>query len=306
MTLLIDGDNLIHAAGIVSRRPGPGSLERARRALLNFLVASLTPDELAGTVVVFDSEAAPPGRPRQVEYEGLSVRYASEYEDADALLEELIRADSAPRRLTVVSSDHRVQRAARRRRSQAVDSDVWYARTVRARDVRRGRQTSAASPDRDKPQDLSPAEVERWLREFAPLIAEELLETGSPEQLPDRDAGASATGSSEPVPPDETPGSGDTDSTGAAAHDATTAAPTMGPRPARASRTPDARDGQSRDKARRKSHPKSRRTAQGRPSGKPRSKPDDEKRGVRRLDRQGSPFPPGYGEDLNEENVDEP
>ena len=44
-------------------------------------------------------------------------------------IEELIRKESAPRRLTVVSSDHRVQRAARRRK--AMRSTPWSGRRSR-------------------------------------------------------------------------------------------------------------------------------------------------------------------------------
>ncbi len=76
---------------------------------------------------MFDAADAPPGLPRTLEHRGLTVRFAAKSGSADELIEELIRADSAPRRLMVVSSDHRLQRAARRRKATAIDSDVWYA-----------------------------------------------------------------------------------------------------------------------------------------------------------------------------------
>jgi len=164
MSHLIDGYNLLAAVGIVGRGVGPGGLERSRRALLNFLAESLDPAEIARTTVVFDAADAPPGLPRVVEHRGLTVRFSAGYEDADALIEELIRAESAPRRLTVVSSDHRLQRAARRRRARAVDSDVWYARVVRQRRDRR-HQSSPAPPA--KPHvPLLEEDVARWLEQF--------------------------------------------------------------------------------------------------------------------------------------------
>jgi hypothetical protein len=64
--------------------------------------------------------------------------------------------------LTVVSSDHRLQRAARRRRAKAIDSDQWYAQVLRNRidSVRR------KSPGL-KPADLpNESEVRFWLRQF--------------------------------------------------------------------------------------------------------------------------------------------
>ena len=58
MPLLIDGYNLVHVAGILGQGVGPGSLQRSRLALLNFLAESLTPGELPHTTVVFDSHNA--------------------------------------------------------------------------------------------------------------------------------------------------------------------------------------------------------------------------------------------------------
>ena len=137
MPVLIDGYNLLNATGIVGRGVGPGTLERSRLALLNFLAESLDPGELPHTTVVFDAKNAPPGLPRTLEHRGIKVCFAPKDKTADEMIEELIRADSAPRRLVVVSSDHEIQRAARRRRAQAVQSEAWYAELVRARWSRR-------------------------------------------------------------------------------------------------------------------------------------------------------------------------
>ena len=122
MPLLIDGYNLLNATGIVGRG-GPSSLGRSRLALLNFLAASIDPQELPHTTVVFDAHDPPPGLPRVVQHGPLLVRFAARNQTANQLIEELIRADSAPRRLVVVSSDHEIQRAARaagRRPSAAI------------------------------------------------------------------------------------------------------------------------------------------------------------------------------------------
>ena len=89
---------------------------RAKRCC-DFLPSAIEPKELPETTIVFDAAEAPPGLPRVVTHEGMTVRYASDYDDADALIEELIAGDHVPRSLMVVSSDHRLQRAARRRRA---------------------------------------------------------------------------------------------------------------------------------------------------------------------------------------------
>lgn len=187
MSHLIDGYNLLNAVGIIPRGVGPGTLERSRLALLNFLAESLDEAEVARTTVVFDAGGdAPRGLPRVVEHRGITVRFASQYENADALIEELIRAESAPRRLTVVSSDHRVQRAARRRRARAVDSDAWYAEIVRRR---RGRRK--ATPGPAKPNvPLLEEQVARWLERFGgesyleSVVEEAEADEASPHQEP--------------------------------------------------------------------------------------------------------------------------
>lgn len=163
MSLIIDGYNLMHAAGIVGRGAGPGFLERSRLAVLNFVVESLEPAALATTTVVFDARQAPPGLPRELRHGGITVRFASGYDSADELIEELIERDSAPRRLTVVSSDHRLHRAARRRKAHAIDSDRWYEQTIAERSKR---QRAAKSTAPKPPTPLATSEVEYWLAQF--------------------------------------------------------------------------------------------------------------------------------------------
>lgn len=126
MSLLIDGYNLLFAAGFSDPSPSAPRLARARLALLDFVARSVAPSERLRTTVVFDAAQAPPNLPRQLVHRDMVVRFAVGYASADDLLEELIRADSAPRQLVVVSSDHRVQRAARRRRATAMDAGDWY------------------------------------------------------------------------------------------------------------------------------------------------------------------------------------
>ena len=162
MLYLIDGYNLLNVAAVPVRIRGPANLEKARLALLNFLAESLDPEEVPRTLVVFDAHDPPPGLPREMRHKGLLVRFAPRDEDADTLIEELIREETAPHRLTVVSSDHRIQRAAKRRRARAVDSDVWYAEVLRAR---QRRNQTAAGPERPTVP-LLEEDVEFWLKEF--------------------------------------------------------------------------------------------------------------------------------------------
>src|SRR3990172_7842792 len=125
--LLIDGYNLLHAAGMARKRYATGQLEGARRQLLIFLARHLTVPERARTTVVFDAGDAPADVPRQMVVEEMSVVFATPGGDADAAIEQMLLAHSAPRQVRVVSSDHRLQKAARRRRADFVDSDHFVA-----------------------------------------------------------------------------------------------------------------------------------------------------------------------------------
>ncbi len=176
MPILIDGYNLLNVASVPVPIRGKASLEKARLALLNFLAESLAPEDVLHTVVVFDAHDPPWGVPREMRHKGLMVRFAAREPDADTLIEELIRVDNAPRRLTVVSSDHRIQRAAKRRRARAVDSDVWYAEVLRARLERQ--QTGAEPPERPVVP-LLEEDVQHWMREFG-------LEGGKPKRKGDK------------------------------------------------------------------------------------------------------------------------
>ena len=118
MAILIDGYNLLYAAGIIPAGSEQGSLESARRELFDFLFCSLKADERQQTTIVFDARKAPPGLPHQVTFRGLQILFAHDHDEADDLIEELIRADHVPRKLVVVSSDHRIQREIRRPETQ--------------------------------------------------------------------------------------------------------------------------------------------------------------------------------------------
>ena len=191
MALLIDGYNLLYASGFLGRRRGPGGLARARNALLNFLAATLSPAQVRRTTVVFDSRQAPLGGVAAATHRGIRVRFAVGFAEADDLIEVLIREDSAPRRFTVVSSDHRLHRAARRRRAVAVDSEDWLARLER-RAWRKQNVAAVAETPRDRV--LTEGEIQAWLKHFGVDVDEVSEDSDSPDKAAETDDG--------PFPPD--------------------------------------------------------------------------------------------------------
>ncbi len=163
MSLLIDGYNLLHATGILGGGRGRGSLQRSREALLNVLAESLPAEELGRTAIVFDAHDPPWGLSKQLDHRGITVYFASRHEDADSMIEDLITTNSAPRKLIVVSSDHRLHRAAKRRRATAIDSDRWFRDLIRDR---RERSTTSTAEIIKPEGPFSPGEVDFWLRQF--------------------------------------------------------------------------------------------------------------------------------------------
>lgn len=126
MLLLVDGYNLLHASGVFGREDAPPTLENSRLALLDFLGEKLPETLRKRTTIVFDAAAAPPGLPAQLAHAGMLVCFAPRKSTADDLIADLIGQEADPRHLTVVSSDHAVQRAARQGGAKFVDSEVWF------------------------------------------------------------------------------------------------------------------------------------------------------------------------------------
>ena len=170
MALLIDGYNLLNVTGIFGRGTEVTALEGSREALLRFLAAAIEPVERAQTTIVFDAAGALPGLPKTLSHGGITVHFARDYADADSMLEELIAAHGAPRSLMVVSSDHRVQRAARSGGAKYIDSDRWYAEL---RAARAGRRSPSAAKPQKPTGALSDDEVAYWLGEFADAPTDE-------------------------------------------------------------------------------------------------------------------------------------
>jgi predicted RNA-binding protein with PIN domain len=162
MRYLIDGYNLLHAMGLMHGRVGPHGLERARLALLNHLCGVHRAD-VAAVTVVFDAAGARPGAAAEDEYQGMHICYALEGA-ADDFIEDLIQRETAPRQLTIVSDDHRIQQAGRRRRCLVLGCMEYLDR------MEEGQRPAAPSSEApSKPAAVSGDETRHWLREFADL-----------------------------------------------------------------------------------------------------------------------------------------
>ena len=112
MHLLIDGYNLMHAAGYLSARP-TGNLDPVRRRFLDWL-AGVAAAKTVAIRVVFDAQN---GRQASLEtaHRGVKVRFAHR-KTADDEIESLL---APPDGLVVVSNDQRLHESARRAKAAA-------------------------------------------------------------------------------------------------------------------------------------------------------------------------------------------
>jgi hypothetical protein len=114
VTFLIDGYNLMHAAGVVGHRK-VDRLPPARKRFLDWLAdAARGRDDTLR--VVFDGQAAPADTGEET-HRGIQVRFAYRATADDAIEEELAR--TARGGVVVVSDDSRLHEAARRRHCEA-------------------------------------------------------------------------------------------------------------------------------------------------------------------------------------------
>ncbi len=158
MRYLIDGYNLLHATGHLSGKAGLHGLERARQVLLSRL-AAFTKTGAGEATVVFDASRAPPAVEPEQDYQGVHVSYTLDG-SADDRIEELIRADSAPRSLTVVSDDRRLKEAARRRHCPTQNCLDFFEETGKPP------RTSIEDKPAERPEALSEQDVRAWLKAF--------------------------------------------------------------------------------------------------------------------------------------------
>ncbi|HUV64335.1 MAG TPA: NYN domain-containing protein [Sedimentisphaerales bacterium] len=152
---IIDGHNLLHAICKIEENARALSEPALCGVLGTYL--RLTGETAA---IVFDGT----GPPDKGGFEGMSnleVLFAGLGTDADTIIEDKIKASTAPKGLTIVSSDRRLQQAAHARRAMAIKSEVfWTELQKQLSRKRRPREPSA------KRQGLSQSETEQWLKVF--------------------------------------------------------------------------------------------------------------------------------------------
>ena len=157
MPVVIDGNNLLYAA----RAAGTSSLLIGRSMLCD-TIGRWSKRSGERVHIVFDGPAPDPDLARQIGNPHVEVTYSGPGRTADAVITYHVDANSAARRLVVVSSDRAIIRAAKRRRARPIRSeDFWSAVT---------RDLARPIPDEGEPKEkgagLSPEATDEWLDWF--------------------------------------------------------------------------------------------------------------------------------------------
>ena len=116
--------------------------------------------KVKSSFIVFDG-IGPPDKAPFGRIADLEVIFSGQTKDADAVIEAKLAADSAPRRLTIVSSDQRIRKAARAAKAVSVKSEKFYNQMIQALNRKRPKPEPS-----EKKLGLDQAQTKQWLRYF--------------------------------------------------------------------------------------------------------------------------------------------
>ncbi len=156
MPYLFDGYNLYHAMRKVSEEFA---------SLTPKMMSAVLSEDLKGMkekgIIVFDGRALRGDLESYKQMGPVTILYSGVKSDADTRIEELIKDNTAPKRLVVVSSDHRIKRAGRRRRAKILTSleyiDALFYRLSRPAPVRE---------PKEKRLGVEQGQLDQWLDLF--------------------------------------------------------------------------------------------------------------------------------------------
>ena len=110
--------------------------------------------------IIFDG-TGPPDKSGFDNISNLEVFFAGIGTDADSVIEKKIRASTAPKRLSIVSSDRRLRKAAQARKATALKSEAFWGNVQKQLSKR-----EKAKEPAEKRLGLSESETKQWLKYF--------------------------------------------------------------------------------------------------------------------------------------------
>lgn len=174
--LIIDGYNLMHAAGLARRSYGPGGFERSRIQFLKQLSNYLDDTAAADAIVVFDSGQNSAGEQQQESNSRIKILYSQDSLDADSEIERILNSHSSPRQVLVVSSDHRLHKSARRRRARCIDSEDFWNLLIAGQSIEHpaASRTRKTNPSKSSPDHPTPPIDDDMLLDFLNIDVSEI------------------------------------------------------------------------------------------------------------------------------------
>jgi predicted RNA-binding protein with PIN domain len=152
---IIDGYNLLHAIPRVDENAGLMNDIQLCRILSSFMKVTAQIGE-----IIFDGTG-----PRDTSiYDNinhLQVSFAGIGTDTDTVIEDKIKANTAPKRLIIVSSDRRLRKAARARKATSLKSEEFWIQINKQLSKKRPKPEPGA-----KRHGLSESETKQWLDFF--------------------------------------------------------------------------------------------------------------------------------------------
>jgi predicted RNA-binding protein with PIN domain len=174
MPLLLDTYNILHVTGVLP--PEVAGIDVA--GLIDLLAGSRYRAE--HVVLVCDGNPHR-GGPRFEPSAQHRVVFSGKKESADDVIVRMIGHSSAPRRLTVVSSDNEILRAARKRRCPTMSSEKFLEALAEDSTAPRARSASSSAHGRKPRAPLSAASVEEWIKVFGLDEKDLRIESSDPD-----------------------------------------------------------------------------------------------------------------------------
>jgi len=155
MPIIIDGYNLLRC---VEKLDEHG--ETINDVLLCRLIGKYLKLIRQKGEIVFDG-IGPPDKSAFYNIAEPEVVFSGAGIEADAVIENKIKINTAPKRLTVVSSDQRIRKAARARNAISLKSEVFWGEVQK-----RLRTRKEVTEPTEKYQGLNESETQQWLKFF--------------------------------------------------------------------------------------------------------------------------------------------
>jgi predicted RNA-binding protein with PIN domain len=131
ITLVIDGYNVLFQTPLMVAAKGKNDSQLSRQRLIAFTAMVLPPGTHDQTLIVFDSKQTQTEEAHLEQHpSGLQIAFASNFEEADQYIEDLIIRHPQPKTLLAVTGDGKIKATARSYGARIQESRTWYEQNL--------------------------------------------------------------------------------------------------------------------------------------------------------------------------------